>query len=267
MYLRNHFALGLIAYLFFSLASAQTTAGNQPEGPQKPPLPMGLQAIEPVALDILKAMSVRMSNAKTIQFDALIQSEYPSIDAIPIIYSTAAKIALQRPNKFDVAVWGDGPSSEVLFNGKQLFAYSPEKNLVAVADAPGNIDASAKFAYDKWGLFFPGDDLVLSNPYEHLTKGLTDAFLVGTTALVGGVETNVIVMATKELQGQVWIGVKDHLPYMASWIYLGDPSHPRTTLTYKNWKLDSTISSGQFEASRFSKAIVADFVQSDAPLK
>ncbi len=38
-------------------------------------------------------------------------SEFPSIDGIPVIYSTAAKIALQRPNKFNVVVSGDGPSS------------------------------------------------------------------------------------------------------------------------------------------------------------
>ena len=63
--------------------------------------------------------------------------------------------------------------------------------------------------------FSPADDLILSNTYEHLTQGLTDVFVVGRTKLVGGVETNVIVMVGRQLQGQIWIGVKDSLPYMA----------------------------------------------------
>jgi hypothetical protein len=256
----------LVSCCILSIASAQSAGGNRPEAPKRPQLPKGMTAIEPAALDLLKAMTDKLSAAKSMQFEALVLSEFPSIDGIPVIYSTAAKVALQRPNKFDVVVWGDGPSSEVLFNGKQLFAYSPEKNLVAVSNAPSNIDEAAKFAYDKAGLFFPGDDLILSNPYAHLTQGLTDAFIVGKTKLVGGVETNVIVMAGRQLQGQIWIGAKDNLPYMASWIYLGDKSLPRTTLQYKNWKLNSSIPETRFDAGRFSKALTIEFAQPDAPL-
>lgn len=263
----SKFASVLISCFVLSVASAQSSGDNRPEAPKRPQLPKGMTAIEPAALDLLKAMTTKLSAAKSMQFEALVQSEFPSIDGLPVIYSTAAKVALQRPNKFDVVVWGDGPSSEVLFNGKKLFAYSPEKNLVAVSDCPDTIDEAAKFAYDKAGLFFPGDDLILSNPYEHLTQGLTDAFVVGRTKLVGGVETNVIVMAGRQLQGQIWIGVKDNLPYMASWIYLGDKSLPRTTLQYKNWKLNTSIPETRFDASRFSKALTVEFAQPDAPLK
>ena len=130
----SKFIAALISCFVFSAASAQTGSGNRPEAPKRPQLPKGMAAIEPSALDLLKAMTDKLSLAKSMQFEALVQSEFPSIDGLPVIYSTAAKVALQRPNKFDVVVWGDGPSSEVLFNGKRLFAYSPEKNLVAVSD-------------------------------------------------------------------------------------------------------------------------------------
>ena len=256
----------LISCFILSTASAQTASSNRPEAAKRPQLPKGMMAIEPEALELLKAMTDKLSAAKSIQFEALVQSEFPSIDGLPVIYSTAAKVSLQRPNKFNVVVWGDGPSSEVLFNGKKLFAYSPKKNLVAVTDSPDTIDEAAKFAYDKAGLFFPGDDLILSNPYAHLTQGLTDAFIVGKTKLVGGVETNVIIMAGRQLQGQIWIGARDNLPYMASWIYLGNKSLPRTTLQYKNWKLNASIPAARFNAERFSKALTIEFAQPDTPL-
>lgn len=254
-------SLGLL-----SGALAQTNTSKRPESSPRPSLPKNMKAIEPEALNLLKQMTQTLSAAKTIQFESIVQSEFPSIDGIPVIYTTAANIALQRPNKFDVVVKGDGPSNEILFNGKKLFAYSPEKNLVAMSDSPDSIDAAAQFAYEKAGIFFPGDDLVLSNPYEHLTAGLTDAFITGKSKLIGGVETYSIVMAGRELQGQVWIGVKDHLPYMASWIYLGDKARPRTTLVYKNWKIDSLVSPERFNSNRFSKAIVTEFAQPSAPL-
>jgi len=266
MHLFGKAAIGFIASCIVASASAQSLGSNRPEAPKRPQLPAGMAAIEPAALDLVKAMTSKLGAAKTIQFNALVQSEFPSIDGLPVIYSTAARVAIQRPNQFDVSVWGDGPSSEILFNGKQLFAYSPQKNLVAVSNAPNTIDAAAKFAYEKAGLFFPGDDLILSDPYTHLTQGLTDAFIVGKTKLVGGVETNVIVLAGRQLQGQIWIGVKDNLPYMASWIYTGDKRLPRTTLQYSNWKINAAVPASRFDAGRFSKAIVVDFAQPNAPL-
>lgn len=260
------FATFLLSLSLLGVALAQNNSSKRPESSPRPSLPKNMKAIEPEALNLLKQMTQTLSAAKTIQFEAVVQSEFPSIDSIPIIYTTTANVALKRPNKFDVVVKGDGPSSEILFNGKKLFAYSPEKNLLAVSESPENIDAAAQFAYDKAGIFFPGDDLVLSNPYEHLTAGLTDAFIAGKSKLIGGVETYSIVMAGRELQGQIWIGVKDHLPYMASWIYLVDKAHPRTTLVYKNWKIDTLISPERFNSNRFAKAVVTEFAKPNAPL-
>jgi outer membrane lipoprotein-sorting protein len=74
-------------------------------------------------------------------------------------------------------------------------------------------------------------------------------------------------MAGNNLQGQLWIGTKDHLPYMASWVYLGDKSRPRTTLTYKNWKLNATVPASTFDSVRFSKALVTEFSHPEAPVK
>ena len=99
----------LVSCCILSIASAQSAGGNRPEAPKRPQLPKGMTAIEPAALDLLKAMTDKLSAAKSMQFEALVLSEFPSIDGIPVIYSTAAKGALQRPNKFDVVVWGDGP--------------------------------------------------------------------------------------------------------------------------------------------------------------
>jgi hypothetical protein len=262
------FSAGCLMLIASGMACAQQPA-TKPADTAQPvaALPKGMPAVEPAAIELVRAMSNVLGKAKTIQFDAIVQSEYPSIDGIQVMYTTAAKLAMQRPNKFDVVVSGNGAPHEILFNGKQLFAYVPDSNIVAVTDCPDTIDTAAAFAYEKAGLFFPGDDLILSNPFEHITEGVTDAFVVGKTKLVGGVETDIVVMAGNNLQGQLWIGTKDHLPYMASWVYLGDKSRPRTTLTYKNWKLNATVPASTFDSVRFSKALVTEFSHPEAPVK
>lgn len=246
-------------FLSFAVTISQAQPVAKPEIQKQPGLPKGMAAVEPAALELIRNMTKTLASAKSLEFDSVVQSEFPSIDGIAVLYLTGAHIAMQRPDKFDVKVTGNGSDHEILYNGKQLFAYVPEKNIVAVADSPDSIDATAAFAYEKAGLFFPGDDLILSDPFEHITRGMTDAFVVGKTSLAGAVETNIVVMAGNEMQGQIWIGVKDNLPYMASWVYLADKSRPRTTLTYKNWKLNTPIQASNFDASRFSKAHVTEF--------
>lgn len=257
------------ALIFLSLAAAasqsQPTIKPDTQKLVQPSLPKGMVSVEPAALELIRNMSKTLAAAKSLEFDSVVQAEFPSIDGIAVMYLTGAHIAMQRPNKFDVKVTGNGPDHEILYNGKQLFAFVPEKNTVAIIDSPDTIDATAAFAYEKAGMFFPGDDLILSDPFEHITRGITDAFVVGKTNLVGGVETNIVVMAGNDLQGQIWIGVKDNLPYMASWVYMGDKSRPRTTLTYKNWKLNTQISADSFDTSRFSKARVTEFSHPSAP--
>lgn len=244
---------------------AQPAVRQEPTSRPQLTLPKGMPAVEPAAIELIRNMAKTLAAAKSLQFDALVQSEFPSIDGIPVIYTTNAHIDVQRPNKFDVKISGNGPDHELLYNGKKIYASMPSQNIVAVADAPDTIDATAAFIYEKAGLFFPGDDLILSNPFEHITRGITDAFVVGKTKLIGGVETNIVVMAGNDMQGQIWIGTKDNLPYMASWVYAADKARPRTTLTYRNWKLNNPIPAMSFDAGRFSKAIVTEFEHPTAP--
>ena len=254
-----------VVLLASTISQAQTAPKQDNPTQAQLTLPKGMAAVEPAAIELIRSMTKTLSAAKSLEFDSVVQAEFPSIDGIAVMYLTGAHIAMQRPNKFDVKVTGNGPDHEILYNGKQLFAYMPANNVVAVADSPDTIDATAAFAYEKAGLYFPGDDLILSNPFEHVTRGMTDAFVVGKTKLVGGVETNIVVMAGNDMQGQIWIGAKDNLPYMASWVYTADKSRPRTTLTYKNWKLNGQIPASTFDAGRFSKALVTEFSHPTAP--
>ena len=253
-----------VMLLASSISQAQTAQKQDTSAHAPLTLPKGMAAVEPAALELIRGMTKTLSAAKSLEFDSVVQAEFPSIDGIAVMYLTGAHIAIQRPNKFDVKITGNGADHEILYNGKKVYAFVPQHNVVAMADAPDNIDATAAFLYEKAGMFFPGDDLILSNPFEHLIRGVTDAFVVGKTKLVGGIETNIVVMASNDMQGQIWIGAKDNLPYMASWVYITDKSRPRTTLTYKNWKLNGQISASSFDASRFSKALVTEFAHPTA---
>jgi hypothetical protein len=251
-------ALLILAVMFESgLAIAQSVSS-----PIKAP-PKEIPAIEQNALEIVKKMSDTLARAKTMQFQARVQSEAPSLDGISVIYTSSSAFAVQRPNKMAVLRSGQGVPSELIYDGKSVVAITPHTDIVAHSKAPATIDEMAEFVYQKAGIYFPGGMILLSDPYSNITGDLRAAFVVGKTTLVGGVETDVVVLAGSGVEGQFWIGSQDKLPYMMTMIYTKEPNRPRVTVEYKDWKVNQPIDSDRFNTEKVANAIRVDFARPD----
>lgn len=231
--------------------------------PLKAP-PKQLPAIEQNALDVVKKMSEALEKAKTMQFQARVQSEAPSLDGISVIYTSNSAFAVQRPNKMAVLRTGQGNPSELIYDGKSIVAITPQTDIVAYSKAPASIDEMAEFVFQKAGIYFPGGMILLSDPYSNITGDLRAAFVVGKTTLVGGVETDVVVLAGSGVEGQFWIGSQNKLPYMMTMIYTKEPNRPRVTVEYSDWKINQPIDAARFNTEKVANAIRIDFARPNA---
>lgn len=253
--------------VLLSIVLGLGAANAQPTKPSLTASPSEIPAIEQGALDIIQAMSTKLSKAKTLQFQVLVQSEAPSTDGITVIYTSNTSFAIQRPNKMAVVETGQGLPSELIYNGQSIVAVTPQTEVVAFSDAPGNIDEMAAFVYQKAGIYFPGGMILLSDPFANITGDLRAAFITETSNLVGGVQTDVVVLAGSGVEGQFWIGAEDKLPYQMTMIYTKEPNRPRVTLSFRDWQIDGPIPTDRFSIDRFANAIKVDFARIDAPLK
>src|SRR5437762_13697793 len=112
------------------------------------PAPEATPSLEPKALDILKAASSRLAAARRLKFNAVHFYESSSRHGHPLAFTTKSEVTLQRPDKLRVIMSADGPASEFYYDGKRIMAYAPAENLVAIADAPGTLDAALEQAYN-----------------------------------------------------------------------------------------------------------------------
>jgi hypothetical protein len=210
--------------------------------------------LDPKALDILKAASARLAAARTMSFTAVATYENPSRYGPALAYVTMSEVKLQRPDKLRVVTPGDGPASEFYYDGKVMMAYSPAEDLVAVADAPPTIDAALKQAYDEAAIYFPFTDVVVADWYADIAAGVEVAFVVGRSRVVGGVETDVIAIATPHVFAQIWIGRDDKLPRRIRALYVDDPSALRHDVELANWRIDGAIPGDAFTSARATSA-------------
>ena len=122
---------------------------------------------------------------------------------------------------------GDGPPSEFYFDGAKVDVFTPRADLIAIADAPGNVEQMLAAIYEKAGIYFPFVDFIVADPYKTLTDGLTSAFVIGKSSVVGNTQTDIIAISDPQVHLQIWIGAKDKLPRLI-WATSADtPEKPR----------------------------------------
>ncbi len=220
-------------------------------------------AIEPAALEILKASSEKLAAAKTISFDALTAFDVPARNGQPLFYYSRSEVLLARPDKLRVIVPGDGPPSEFYFDGNTVAVYRPEEDLIAIADVPGNVEEMLGKIYQKAGIYFPFVDFLVSDPYKALTDGLTSAFVIGKSTLVGGTTTDVLSISDEDVHLQIWIGAEDKLPRLI-WATAADPADKlRHMVEFSDWKLDGDIASKSFAPKRTPNTKEVPFARPD----
>lgn len=251
----------------FVLAAALSMASG---ANAQPPAPAGKAAtpaseLESKAMDLLRAMSANLTAAKSMSFTAVTTYESPSRVGPSLAYATSSEVLLQRPDRLRVVTLGDGPPAEYYYDGKTLTAFAPAENLVAVTPAPPTIDAMLKQAFDNAAIYFPFADVVGADPLKAITEGLTKAFYIGQSKVVGGTTTDMIAIVSDTMFMQIWIGADDKLPRKMRAVFRGDPLQLRHQVELSNWKLDPVIAAEAFASVNAANAKKIDFAAPKPP--
>jgi hypothetical protein len=220
--------------------------------------------LEPKAVEILKAASARLAAASSMAFTAVVSYESPSLLGPPLIYSTKSEVTLKRPDKLKVITLGDGPPSEFYYDGKTMMAFAPAENLVAISDAPPTVDAALQAAYERAAIYFPFSDVIVTDPYKDIADGLTTAFYIGQSKVVGDTTTDMVAYVTGDVFVQAWIGAEDKLPRRLYAVYLSDPARLRHVLALSEWKLDAAVGADAFASDKAGGAAHIAFARPDA---
>jgi hypothetical protein len=253
-----------LSVLLAATANAQTAhkASRAAKAPVQS-LPAPAPVLEPKALDILKTSCAHLAAAHSMEFTAVVTYENPSRIGPPLAYTTKSDVTMERPDKLRVITLGDGPPSEFYYDGKTMTAYAPVENLVAIGPAPPTIDAALEEANRAAAIYFPFTDVVVADPYKDLADGLTTAFYIGQSVVVGGTRTDMAAYVNDNVFLQVWIGAEDKLPRKLRAIFRNDPSRLRNDMDLSDWKIDSEIPADAFSSAKAASAKHIAFARPD----
>jgi hypothetical protein len=215
-------------------------------------------AIEPRAMALLEAMNRRLADARTLSFTALAVYDIQTAEKTPIFLTTMSDIAFKRPNQLRVATIGDGPAFVFVADGTNMARIDqPARTL-----APQGIEALLRSAHEH-GLDLPFADVLLDKPFGDLAKGVTSAFVVGQSRLVGGVTTNIVSVSDGASHMQLWIGADDNLPRQ---VWVSEPRDAtRNMVSYSNWAVNKPLRDRLFSAAAFGRLRQVDMTPRPVP--
>ncbi len=104
--------------------------------------------------------------------------------------------------------------------------------------------------------------MIVTDPWKDMSTGLSGAFTVGESILVGGTTTDVVAYETNGVFIQMWIGKEDKLPRMARAMYHDDPLQLRQSVQFSNWQLNPPVADEKFTTA---KAAAADKIPFNHP--
>ncbi len=223
------------------------TGAASAQGPAPP--------VEPEAVRILKATGDRLASARTLSFTATAVHDVPNADGQSILYVERSRVAMRRPGMLRVVTQGDGPPSEFVTDGRTMTVFRPTQNTVATAPVAASFDDTIRSEVETFGQTQAFADILVADPAKALTDGLTRAFVVGRSRLVGRRRRRTSSsFAAPGAQAQIWIGTKDRLPRQL-WVTETDVTgRPRNGVTFTQWSLDRPIPDKAFSAARASRA-------------
>ncbi|HPS21021.1 MAG TPA: DUF2092 domain-containing protein [Candidatus Omnitrophota bacterium] len=210
------------------------------------------------ALDILKKMSDTITQAKTVSFETRSMIPVKGPGDIWVDLHGASRVVMGGKDKLFVETRGDFSHYDLYVNGKTITAYAPEKNVYAVKEGPGTIDAMIENTYKNKERTFPFADILVSDPYAVLTKDVKKAVFVGYSD-IDGIRTEHLAFVCEGVEWQIWIGAEDHLPRLINATFAGTDMEPSQIVKISAWKIDGEVDAGSFDFKNTTGAVQVEF--------
>ena len=215
--------------------------------------------IEPQAERILRQMSDFLKAQPRFSFH--IDATFEALErGQKLQLSASTQVAVQRPDRLQVAVEGDTLQRQFWYDGAAITLLDVDHNNYATAPISGDLDTVLNRIQQRYGLDLPAADFVMSDPYNVLTEKVRSGFYAGLHK-VQGVSCHHLAFSQPDIDWQIWIEDSDKpAPRKLVITYKQIRQMPQYTGLYSQWNFTSEFSANQFSFTPPEKAEKIEFL-------
>ena len=215
--------------------------------------------VDPLALQVLKAVTEPIVQAKAYSFHALVSRETMGSNGQVVTLFHVSSVTLQKPDKIHLTFLGVGKSVELFYTAGQTTLYAPDAKLYTTVTSPATIDAALD-GLEKKDIFIPIRNFLASDPYKSLTDDLQSAYIVGRVKLFDQ-DVHQLAFTEPNAEWQLWV-VGGDTPRVVR-LEVIDKSKPdklRTIVQFSDWNFSPDISATTFTFTKPADAKQIDMM-------
>jgi len=207
---------------------------------------VGVSADEADAKKLLKAMSDYLAAQKALSFEYDAALEVVTKDEQILALVSSGAVTLNRPDKILTMRAGGFADVETSFDGNTLTVLGKNLNIYAQQDIPGTIDHLIDELRSKYDRHLPAANLLSSNAYDALMRGVVDVKDLGS-GVIGGVECDFLAFRKEKVDLQIWIAHGER-PYPCRYTVTTKdlPGAPQYTVQIRGWKTGDEVAATDF---------------------
>jgi len=229
----------LLALLFIGpIVSLQDNSAGQSEKSEA-------KDIDPLALQVLKAATDPIRDAKTYSFRALVGTEQLGTNGQVITLFHITDATVQRPDKLYLDFQGQGQEVQFYYNAGLAALYTPSEKLYSSLPAEATIDAELE-DLAKRRVPFPVKNFLQSDPYKSLTQNLKTAYVIGMVKIIDQ-PVHHLAFTEPDAEWQLWVIGGDNPRVRRLQVIDGSETYqPRLTIDFLDWNLKATPAADLF---------------------
>ena len=203
---------------------------------------------QPSADAVLKQMSDTLAAAKQFSFKGTRQFSSAQAEGRNMQAKSDIEVTVRRPDHLTGTSTGDGNVRRMIFDGKNFTLLDGKTNMYSTVPMRASLDALPGQLAKKYGLVPPLADFVQSNPYKDLKRRSQSVTYLGTVACgTPATHCHRLGLSGKLADGELWIGVADHLPKkLTAKVKGGTDTGADLTIDFTDWNLAPAVTAETF---------------------
>jgi hypothetical protein len=201
--------------------------------------------VDPLVLDVLKAVTQPIEQAQTFTFKALVSEEQLATNGQIVTFFHTTEITVQRPDKVHLVFTGRGERVDFYGTNSSITMYAPATKLYATVPAKATIDDNLADITAK-GIDMPVGPFLSSHLYELTSKNLITGYVIGRVKIYDK-DVHQLAFTSPDVDWQLWVtGGESPRIVRAESVNKKLEGKPRTIVQFLDWNLSPTISADEF---------------------
>jgi hypothetical protein len=215
--------------------------------------------VDPLALDVLKAVTQPIEQSQAFTFKALVSEEQLATNGQIVTFFHTTEIAVQRPDKVHLIFTGRGNRVDFYGTNGSIVMYAPDTKLYATVPAKATIDDNLADITAK-GIDMPVGPFLSSHFYELVSKNLITGYVIGRVKIYNQ-DVHQLAFTSPDVDWQLWvIGGESPRIVRAESVNKKLEGKPRTIVQFLDWNLSPTFSADEFTFTKPADAHEIDML-------